>query len=74
MTSSDMKHAHCERSDTLLYVLAIPDGQIFGQKLQALVTVKIQISMHQKKALSELCQPITVGRCKLRWYESYSRF
>ena len=46
--------------------VVIPDGQIFGQKLQALVIVKIQISIHQKKALSELCRPITVGRCELR--------
>ena len=49
--------------------LAIPNGQIFGQKLQALVVVKIQISINQKKALSELCWTITVGSCELRWCE-----
>ena len=45
---------------SILYSRSDSDGQIFGQKLQALVIVKIQ-----KKALSELCRPITVGRCEL---------
>ena len=48
-----------------LFNLAIPDGQNFRQKLQALAVIKIQISIHQKKALSQLCQTITVGRCEL---------
>ena len=39
-----------------------------------IVAIKIQISIHQKKALSELCRTITIGRCELRWCESYSRF
>ena len=47
-------------------IVAIPDGQNFHQKLQALVVIKIQISTHQKKADSELCQPITVGQCELQ--------
>ena len=34
-------------------LLAIPEGQNFRQKLQALAFIKIQISIHQKKALSE---------------------
>ena len=45
---------------------AIPDAQNFRQKLQALAVIKIQISIHEKKALSELCQTITVGHCELR--------
>ena len=45
---------------------AIPDAQNFRPKLQALAVIKIQISLHQKKALSELCQTITVGHCELR--------
>ena len=32
--------------------VAIPDGQNLRQKLQALVAIKLQISIHQKKALS----------------------
>ena len=47
-------------------IVAIPDGQNFHQKLQALVIIKIQISIHQKEAHSELCQPITVGHCELQ--------
>ena len=49
--------------------LAIRNSQIFGQNLQALVIVKIQISICQKKALSELCWVITVSSCKLCWCE-----
>ena len=44
------------------YTVAIPDDQ----KLQALAVTKIKISIHQKKALSELCRTITVGRWELR--------
>ena len=29
--------------------------------MQALVVIKVQISIHQKKALSELCQTIIVA-------------
>ena len=43
----------------------ILDAQNFRQKLQALAVIKIQISIHEKKALSELCQTITVGHCEL---------
>ena len=46
----------------------------FSHKLQALAITKIQISTHQKKALSELYWPITVGRCKLCWYWSHLHF
>ena len=46
--------------------LAIPDGRNLHQKLQALAIIKIQISIHQKKALGKLCRTITVGRCDFR--------
>ena len=35
-----------------------------SSELQALAVIKVQISIHQKKALSELCPMITVGRCE----------
>ena len=54
--------------------IAIPEGQNFRQKLQALAVIKIQISIHQKKALSELCRTITVGGCELYLCGSYLRF
>ena len=47
--------------------LVIPNGQILSQNLQAVIVVKIQISIHQKKALSVLCWAITIGSCELRW-------
>ena len=59
-------------SCTRLHLLAIPDGQNFHQKLQALAIIKI--SIHQKKALSKLYRTITVGHCEFRWYGSYLRF
>jgi len=37
-------------------------------------TAGTSYSQIQKKALSELCRPITVGRCELCWYKSYSHF
>ena len=49
-----------------LFQVVIPDGQNFHQKLQALAIIKIQISIHQKKALSELYRTITVGHCEFR--------
>ena len=55
-------------------VLAIPEGQNFRQNLQALAVLKIQISIYQNKALIELRRTLTVGRCELRWYGSFSRF
>ena len=39
-------------------VLGILDRQNFCQKLQALAVIEI---IHQKKALSEICQTITIG-------------
>ena len=51
--------------------LAIPDGQNFHQKVQALASIKIQISIHQKKALSKLCRTITLGH----WgFTKFTRF
>ena len=37
------------------------DSQNFRQKLQALVVIKAQMSIHQKKVLGELCQPLVVA-------------
>ena len=42
-----------------ILLIAIPDGQNLRQKLQALAVIKMQISIHQKKALSELHRTIT---------------
>ena len=39
-----------------------------------LAIIKIQISTHQKKALSKFCQTITIGRCEFRQCGSYLRF
>jgi len=46
--------------------VAIPDGRNLHQKLQALAIIKIQIPIHQKKALGKLCRTITIGRCDFR--------
>jgi len=51
--------------------VAIPDGRNLHQKLQALAIIKIQIPIHQKKALGKLCRTITIGRCDFRWCGSY---
>ena len=40
--------------------LAIPGGQNFCQKLQALAIIEIQISIHQNKALIELYEDVCV--------------
>ena len=38
------------------------DSQIFRQKLQTLVVIKTKISIHQKKVLGELWQPLVVAK------------
>ena len=53
------------QSEFQALLVAIPDDQNFHQKQQALAVIKLQISIHQKKALCELCRTITVGRCEL---------
>ena len=53
--------SHCSQ----ISIAAILEAQNFCQKLQALSIIKIQISIHQKKALSELIWSITTDCCKL---------